>query len=120
MGEDGIFHCLSRGSCSVNLTAEVNRKKDIRYEWTLPDGTVSIEKNPPALKLAYGDSTATLKITDEITGEKVESVFRVQHRAIPKAPKKASSTSSKYTIDLKDATLDTGGGVMPEPSSTGV
>ena len=109
---------MSRGSCSVNLTAEVNRKKDISYEWVLPDGTVSREKNPLALKLPYGDYTATLKINDEITGENVESVFRVNHRAIPKAPQKAPS--SKYTIDLKDATLDAGGGALPEQSSAGI
>lgn len=119
-GEDGVFHCLSRGSCSVNLIAEVNRKTGIRYEWILPDGSASTEKNPPALKLGYGDSTATLKITDEITGESTESQLHIQHRAIPKAAKKASSPSSKYTIDLKDATLDIGGGVMPESSSSGI
>jgi hypothetical protein len=102
----------------VNLTADVNRKKDISYEWILPDGTISREKNPPAFKLAYGEYTATLKITDEITGEKMESVFKIQHRTIPKAPKKAPS--SKYTIDLKDATLDIGGGVTPEKSSPGI
>jgi len=95
--------------CLINFIAEINRIKDIRYEWFLPDGTTFFEKNPPALKLSYGDYTATLKITDEITGESLEIVFKIQHRAIPKAAKKASSQSTKYTIDLKDATLDTGG-----------
>ncbi len=120
IADDGVFHCLSRGSCSVNLTAEVNRRADIRYEWLLPDGTTYSEKNPPALKLEYGDYTVTLKVTDAITGESTESKLQIQHRAIPKAAKKVSSKSSKYTIDLKDATLDIGGGVMPESSSSGI
>lgn len=42
VGEDGVFQCRSRGSCSVNLEADYNRKKDLEYIWTLPSGEVFV------------------------------------------------------------------------------
>jgi hypothetical protein len=51
-----------------------------------------------------------------ITGEQLENILTIHHSPIPKAPKKASSKSSKYTLDLKDATTDIGGGHIVESS----
>ncbi len=51
IANDGIFYCQSRGSCSVNLQAEYNRKKDLLYRWILPSGEIFIGKNPPGFKV---------------------------------------------------------------------
>lgn len=61
------FHCQSRGSCSVNVAALVNRKKNITYTWTMPDGSTLTEKNPKAVKISYGTYFITLHVVDEIT-----------------------------------------------------
>lgn len=50
---DGVFQCRSRGSCSVNLTAEYNRKDETLYTWTLPTGEIFTGKNPPSFKVGY-------------------------------------------------------------------
>jgi len=69
MGTDGIFYCRSRVSCSVNLIAEYNRKNTVKYEWTLPSGEIFLGKNPPSIKVPYGDFSIQLVVTDEITEE---------------------------------------------------
>ncbi len=89
--EDGTFQCRSRGSCSVNLEADYNRKKDLVYTWTLPSGDIFVGKNPPSFKVGYGDFTVKLEVSDTVTGENRETKLRIHHSAIPKAPKKASS-----------------------------
>ncbi|MEI6710800.1 MAG: hypothetical protein WCK88_00575 [bacterium] len=53
IGEDGVFQCRSRGSCSVNLEAEYNRKKDITYTWILPNEETFVGKNPSSFKIPY-------------------------------------------------------------------
>ncbi len=110
---NGVFQCRSRGSCSVNLTAEYNRKNDLLYTWVLPSGEIFTGKNPPSFKIEYGDFLVRLSVEDSITGESFKKVLQIHHEAIPKAPKKTSSSASKYIFDLKDAS-DTGGGALPE------
>lgn len=44
--EGDMFYCRTRGSCSVNVTAQNNREDDVSYLWIFPDGSVSDEKNP--------------------------------------------------------------------------
>lgn len=100
--------------CSINVIAEFNRKNAIRYEWVLPSGEIFIGKNPSSFKIPYGNFIIKLVAIDEITGEQVEASLVIHHQAIPKVTKKSSS--SNYTIDLKDATLDTGGGGIDEES----
>lgn len=114
---NGVFQCRSRGSCSVNLEADYNRKKDIVFTWILPNGDTFTGKNPPSFKVGYGDFMVKLQVRDTITGEESENILKIHHAPIPKASKKVSTKSSKYTLDLKDATLDIGGGVTPEHSS---
>lgn len=65
--ENDIFYCRSRGSCSLNVTAESNRKDAVAYWWILPDESVSDEKNPRAIKLSYGQYDILLISTDMIT-----------------------------------------------------
>jgi hypothetical protein len=101
-----VFQCRSRGSCSVNLTAEYNRKKDILYTWTLPNGDSFVGKNPPSFKVGYGDFVIKLSVADTITGENQEKILYIHHSPIPKVPKKASTKSLKYTLDLKEAPMD--------------
>ena len=43
---EDVFHCRSRGSCSVNFIAETNREADVNYFWIFPDGTLDDRKNP--------------------------------------------------------------------------
>jgi len=79
IGIDGIFYCRSRGSCSVNVIADYNRKNALKYEWTLPSGEIFIGKNPPSMKVSYGDFFIKLIVIDEITGERTETVLTVKH-----------------------------------------
>ena len=102
-----VFHCRSRGSCSVNVTAETNREEDVSYFWLFPDGSVSDEKNPLSTKLEYGQYEILLFAYDEITGEIMSSILQIDHRPIPKKAK--SSSSTKYMLDLKDVPQDRGG-----------
>gem|GEM_PF-3047235 len=74
-------------------------------------------KNPKSFKVGYGDFSIQLRITDDITQEELTHTLIIHHNLIPKAAKKTSS-SSKYTLDFKDATQDIGGGILPEKSST--
>jgi len=67
--KDSIFHCRSRGSCSVNLTVETNREANVNYFWIFPDGSMSDEKNPRAIKLGYGEYEILLFVSDDITEE---------------------------------------------------
>ncbi len=108
--EGNTFHCRSRGSCSVNFSAESNRKSDVRYIWELPDGT-SEWKNPKAFKVWYGTFFVKLTIQDLITGEEIKQEFRIVHAAIPKS---SSSSSKKFTLDLKDVPEDIWGGLGVE------
>lgn len=111
--EGDIFHCRSRGSCSVNVAAESNRTDDVTYLWKFPDGSVSNRKNPTAFPVAYGQYEITLTISDQITGEIVSASMKIDHWAIPKRPKKEAGVA-KYTIDLKDVPQDIGGGMAIE------
>lgn len=108
--EGDVFHCRSRGSCSVNIAGESNRKDGVLYWWIMPDDSVSDEKNPGAMKLEYGPYEILLIATDTITGEVATQTLQIDHKPIPKKIKK--STSSKYTLDLKDVPQDKGGGVV--------
>lgn len=110
------FHCRSRESCSVNVTAETNRSDNVDYLWIFPDGSVTDEKNPLNLKLDYGQYDIMLIMTDGITEEVAIAAMHIDHQAIPRASKKSTgSPSAKYTLDLKDMPQDIGGGgVVPE------
>jgi endonuclease YncB( thermonuclease family) len=112
-----VFHCRSRGSCSVNVTAETNREEDVTYFWIFPDGSVSDEKNPLSTKLEYGQYEILLFTYDDITGEIASSIIQIDHRPIPKKAK-SSSKSTKYTLDLKDVPEDIGGGVVLDTDMT--
>lgn len=109
--EGDIFHCRSREYCSVNVIAENNREDEVSYLWIFPDGSVSDEKNPWALKLQFGQHEILLITIDEITGEAVSSSLAIDHQPIPKKSR-TSSKNSKYTLDLKDVPQDIGGGVV--------
>lgn len=108
--EDHVFHCRSRGSCSVNIAGESNRGDGVLYWWIMPDESVSDEKNPSAMKLEYGSYEILLIATDTITGEVATQSLQIDHKPIPKKAKKPAS--SKYTLDLKDVPQDKGGGVV--------
>ncbi|MBP6921665.1 thermonuclease family protein, partial [Candidatus Gracilibacteria bacterium] len=110
--EGSVFHCRSRGSCSVNLTAETNREGEISYFWIFPDGSVDDKKNPAAIKLGYGQHEVLMVLSDNISEEIIVKTVRIDHRPIPKKPKKPAS--SNYTLDLKDVPQDIGGGVVIE------
>lgn len=103
-----IFHCRSRGSCSVNLAAEVNRSSGVTYSWQLPDGVIFTEKNPKSFKVRYGKFPITVEVTDTITGEKVIQSLTINHAPIPKKTSTKKS-SSNFTLDLKDVPQDVGG-----------
>lgn len=79
IGEDGIFQCRSRGSCSVNLQAEYNRKKDILSTWTLPNGEIFVGKNPPSFKIPYGDFVVKVTLSDTITSETSDIELHIHH-----------------------------------------
>lgn len=107
--EGDVFYCRSRGSCSVNVACESNRDEGVLYWWIMPDGSVSDDKNPSAMKLEYGSYEILLIATDTITGEVATQVLHIDHKPIPK---KAKIASSKYMLDLKDVPQDKGGGVV--------
>lgn len=107
--EDGTLYCRSRGSCSVNVTADSNRTEEMSYLWIFPDGSVSDMKNPPSFKIEYGKTMIILAATDNVTGEIVADTLTIRHTPIPK--KSHTPSSSKYTFDLKDVPQDIGGGV---------
>ena len=106
---NGTFFCQSRGECSINVAGDSNRDDFIDYLWIFPDGTISDEKNPKAFDLGYGQYTLILLATDGITGEVTLDTASVIHTTLPK---KSSSASKNYTLDLKDIPQDTGGGVL--------
>lgn len=112
--EGDTFHCRSRGSCSVNLTAETNKEDNVTYFWIFPDGSMDDRENPGAIKLWYGQHRVLLIASDEITGDIQVVSMQIDHRPIPKKPKKPSTSSSKYTLDLKDVPQDRGGWVVLE------
>lgn len=99
------FYCRSRGRCSVNLTAKTNREGNLNYFWIFPDGTVSDKENPTGIELRYGQHSIILVVSDEITGEIQSAILSVVHATIPKTAKKSSSTQ-KYTLDMKDIPQD--------------
>ncbi|MBP7774068.1 thermonuclease family protein [Candidatus Gracilibacteria bacterium] len=107
--EGDIFHCRSRGSCSVNVTAETNREGEVNYLWMFPDGSVSDKENPTAFSLGYGNYTIILVISDEITEEVQLLTIDIEHKPIPKTTKKTSPVK-KYTLDMKEISDDIGGG----------
>lgn len=113
--EGDIFHCRSRGSCSVNLTAETNREDDVTYFWIFPDGSIDDRKNPGVIKLDYGQHEVLLIASDEITGDIQVLSMQIDHRPIPKKLKKPAS--SNFTLDLKDVPQDIGGGFAVEEST---
>jgi len=51
--ENDIFHCRSRGSCSVNVVAESNREDSVAYWWIFPEDSIQDGKNPASIKLNY-------------------------------------------------------------------
>lgn len=110
--ENGTLYCQSRGTCSVNVTADANRSDDVSYLWIFPDGSVSDKQNPASFKIGYGRSVIILVATDNITGEVFADTLTIRHAPIPK--KVHTSSSSKYTLDLKDTPKDVGGGVLIE------
>jgi hypothetical protein len=103
--EGDVFHCRSRGSCSVNVTAETNREEDVNYFWIFPDGSLSDKQNPAAFNLRYGNSTIILIVSDEITQEIQASTIDIEHIPLPRAAKKSSSVK-KYTLDMKEISDD--------------
>jgi endonuclease YncB( thermonuclease family) len=103
--EGDVFHCRSRGSCSVNVTAETNREEDVNYFWIFPDGSLSDKQNPAAFNLRYGNSTIILIVFDEITQEIQASTIDIEHIPLPRAAKKTSS-AKKYTLDMKEISED--------------
>ncbi len=113
-----VFHCRSREFCSVNVIAETNREDEVSYLWIFPDGSVSDERNPGALKLPFGQYEMMLITLDEITGEALSSLLKIDHQPIPKKAK-TTSKSSKYTLDMKDMPQDIGGGVEIQGDSAG-
>jgi micrococcal nuclease len=115
--EGSVFHCRSRGSCSVNLTVETNREADVDYFWIFPDGSLDDRKNPGAIKVGYGQHEVLLVMSDALSEESIIRSIQIDHRPIPKKPKKPSARSSKYTLDLKDVPQDIGGGVVVEEST---
>lgn len=113
-----VFHCRSRGSCSVNLTAETNREENVNYFWIFPDGTLDDRKNPGAIKVWYGQFEVILIMSDDISEESIIQSIHIDHRPIPKKPKKPKkSASSKYTLDLKDVPQDMGWGFVIEENT---
>lgn len=92
----------------MNITAQTNRVDNVNYFWIFPDGSVSDEKNPEAIKLLYGQAEILLIVSDEITQEIITKTLLIDHRAIPKKTK-ASTKKSTYTLDLKDVPQDIGG-----------
>lgn len=92
----------------MNLTAETNREDDVTYFWIFPDGSIDDRENPGAIKLDYGQHEVLLVAHDEITGDIQVLSMKIDHRPIPKKPKKPAS--SNFTLDLKDVPQDMGGG----------
>jgi endonuclease YncB( thermonuclease family) len=113
--EGSVFHCRSRGSCSVNLTVETNREEDIDYFWIFPDGSLDDRKNPGAIKVGYGQHEVLLIMSDAISEESLIQSIQIDHRPIPKKSKKPAS--SNFTLDLKDVPQDIGGGFAVEEST---
>jgi hypothetical protein len=113
--EGSIFHCRSRGSCSVNLTVESNREADVDYLWIFPDGSLDDRKNPGAIKVGYGQHEVLLIMSDAISEESIVQSIQIDHRPIPKKPKKPAS--SNYTLDIKDMPQDIGGGFVIEENT---
>jgi endonuclease YncB( thermonuclease family) len=113
-----MFHCRSRGSCSINVTAETNREGELNYLWIFPDGSVSDKENPTAFSLGYGNSTIILVVSDEITEEVQLSNIDIEHKPIPKTAKKASPVK-KYTLDMKEVSDDIWGGNIVSEKSEG-
>lgn len=96
----------------MNLTVETNREDNVTYFWIFPDGSVDDRKNPGAIKLDYGEHEVLLIASDEITEDIQVLSMQIDHRPIPKKPKKPAS--SNYTLDIKDVPQDIGGGFVPE------
>lgn len=113
--EGSVFHCRSRGSCSVNLTVETNREEDVDYFWIFPDGSLDDRKNPGAIKVGYGQHEVLLIMSDAISEESLIQSIQIDHRPIPKKSKKPAS--SNYTLDLKDVPQDIGGGFVIEKNT---
>ncbi len=113
--EGSVFHCRSRGSCSVNLTVETNRKEDVDYFWIFPDGSLDDRKNPGAIKVGYGQHEVLLIMSDALSEESLIQSIQIDHRPIPKKSKKPAS--SNYTLDIKDVPQDIGGGFLIEEST---
>lgn len=112
--QDEIFYCRSRSTCSVNVEAVSNRDDHVSYIWILPDGSLSEKKNPTATKIPHGDFEVILIATDMITGEIITDSLSIKHTTIPKKTSSRSSSTTKFTLDIKDAPQDIGGGVSPE------
>lgn len=106
--EGDTFLCKSRGTCSLNVTAQTNREWNVHYFWIFPDGSISDKENPTAISLGYGEFTVILFVSDDITGEIHSSTLSVRHTPLPKTAKK-SSFSTKYTLDIKEIPEDVGG-----------
>lgn len=102
--EGDVFHCRSRGSCSVNLTVETNREANVDYFWIFPDGSLDDRKNPGVIKVGYGQYEILLVMSDAISEESLIRSIQIDHRSIPKKPKKPAS--SNFTLDLKDVPQD--------------
>jgi hypothetical protein len=54
-------------------------------------------------------------MSDDISEESIIQSIQIDHRPIPKKPKKPAST--KYTLDLKDVPQDIGGGFVIEENT---
>lgn len=87
----------------------------MHYFWIFPDGSLDDRKNPGAIKVGYGQHEVLLIMLDAISEESLIQSIRIDHRPIPKKPKKPAS--SNYTLDLKDVPQDIGGGFAVEEST---
>jgi hypothetical protein len=90
-------------------------RQDVDYLWIFPDGSLDDRKNPGAIKVGYGQHEALLVMSDAISEESLVQSIQIDHRPIPKKPKKPAS--SNYTLDIKDMPQDIGGGFVIEEST---